>query len=68
MNENNRLAWQLYWDTRLPTKDILLQLEVNELTEAEAGDVAMKIRALSIRVNELEVEKAKNEAAKAGRK
>jgi hypothetical protein len=64
LNQNNSLAWRLYWDTRLPAKELLLQLEDIELSTYEANETAYKIRVLAMKVNELEIRQAKEEARK----
>jgi len=67
LHPNNNLAWELYWDTRGPCKEILLQLEDFHLSEQEAEETALKIRALSIKINELEFERAKQQQKKGAR-
>lgn len=51
----NMLAWNLYWDSKSSCASALTQLEGIELSGFEAADVAMKIRVLTGKENELEL-------------
>jgi hypothetical protein len=51
----NVLAWNLYWDSRSSVADVLGQSEKLELGEAEASDLAIKLRTLTEKMAEIEV-------------
>ena len=62
------LAWNTFWDAKSPVADTLAALEKIELTEAEAEDLAIKLRVLSEKVSELEakqIEQARRDAENA---
>lgn len=51
----NVLAWNLFWDSKTACAGTLAQLERIELTEHEASEIAVKMRVLAEKVNELEI-------------
>jgi len=57
----NVLAWNLYWDSKTPCASTISQLERIELSACEAADVAVKMRALAEKVNELEIRQAEQQ-------
>jgi len=52
----------------LPVKALLLDMEIIELTEYEASITAYKVRILALKVNDLEIQQAKAEAKKGGKR
>jgi len=61
--DRNELAWQLYWNARLPGDigPVLRELRTLRLTEFEADELAIKIEFLAGVVAEIEAERAKRE-------
>ena len=59
LRPSNHLAWHLYADAQMPIGHLLGELEEIELTRYEAGDLAAKLRALHIKVAEIERIQAK---------
>ena len=56
------LAWQLYGDACSPIGAVLLQLEDIELTEYNACELAIKLRALHNKIAEMDRQEAEESA------
>jgi hypothetical protein len=48
-------AWNLYWDARSPVAGPLAELDQLELTKVEASDLAVRLRALTEKMAEIEI-------------
>lgn len=61
----NRIVWRMYHDARSPIAALMERLETLELTECEASEIALKLRALHGKVFEIEERQAEEAARNA---